>query len=91
MYVEYIVTSDEPLHVVQDIIRSTIVEVEDERDKGEERCCLQHLVSQDPEGELRLALYEVTFNWQPGRFYEQLLKEKLLEEGCELKLATHAV
>lgn len=86
MHLKYVVTSDVPFHEIDALIRACIIEVEDERDKGEERCCVQQTVSEAPNGEIHLWLYEVGPNWEPGRLYWRLLLDKLRDEGCELSL-----
>lgn len=85
MFVEYIVKSDEPFHDVVGIVQFGIIEVEDERDKGEERCCTTQQATLFTNGEVHLYLYGVTPNWRPGAVYERMLRAKLLEDGCELE------
>lgn len=86
MHLKYIVKSRVPFHEIDGLIRACIIEVEDERDKGDEDCCVQQSVSQAPSGEVHLWLYEVGPNWEPGKIYWRMLIKKLREEGCRLEL-----
>lgn len=88
VFVEYIVKSDEPFHDVEGVITFGISELEADLGlyEDDEVCCNRHMVTEFIGGEVRLYLYDVNEKWRPGAEFEQKLKDKLAEDGCELEL-----
>lgn len=86
MFVEYVLRGRRSVRGAKSVIERNILDVEDERDKGEDPCCNGFRVRKLPGGTVHIYLEGVTSNWQPGKFYERMLRDRLLEEGCELEL-----